>query len=559
MGPCSARCDSASFSRAMRFRGRQRPLGGPGESLSPVRPTYVLSRWLFLRLLGLVYLIAFVSLAVQITGLVGEHGILPAGDFLARAHATYGGAAYRLLPTLCWLGAGDGALRLLAWGGAALSLLEIAGVAQAPVLLLLWALYLSLSVVGQVFLWFQWDALLLETGLVAILYAPARWLPSLEREPEPSGAMQWLVLWLLFRLMFLSGITKLASGDPTWRNLTALDYHFWTQPLPTWTAWYVNLLPSGAKKLMVVGTYLLEIGVPFLIFGARPARLAACAGMILMQLLIFGTWNYNFFNLLTMALALLLVDDAVWASVLPARLSQALQAAAPAAGALFHRLATTLLAVLLLAASSVKLWLSFFPYESLPRLIARPLVWVEPFRSVNSYGLFRVMTTERPEIVVEGSDDSQTWLAYDFRYKPGDPSRRPAFVEPHQPRLDWQMWFAALSRYDYTPWFQAFLARLLEGSPRVVALMGRNPFPDHPPKYARAQLYEYRFTTWRERRETGAWWSRTVVGAYSPVVTVGPAASVPCGLLLVPATEQPFGAGREARGVRHRKVEGVCD
>ena len=278
---------------------------------------------------------------------------------------------------------------------------------------------------------------------------------------------------------------------------------------------------------MVVGTYLLEIGVPFLIFGPRPARLAACAGMILMQLLIFGTGNYNFFNLLTMALALLLVDDAVWASVLPARLSQALQPAAPTAGALFPRLATTVLAVLLLAASSVKLWLSFFPYESLPRLIARPLVWVEPFRSVNSYGLFRVMTTERPEIVVEGSDDGQTWLAYDFRYKPGDPSRRPAFVEPHQPRLDWQMWFAALSRYDYTPWFQAFLARLLEGSPRVVALMGRNPFPDHPPKYARAQLYEYRFTTWRERRETGAWWSRTLVGAYSPVVTLGPAASVP--------------------------------
>jgi len=342
-----------------------------------------------------------------------------------------------------------------------------------------------------------------------------------------SALALFLLWWLLFRLTFQSGIVKLTSGDPTWRNLTALDYHFWTQPLPTWTAWYVNLLPSGAKKLMVVGTYLLEIGVPFLIFGPRPARLAACAGMILMQLLIFGTGNYNFFNLLTMALALLLVDDAVWASVLPARLSQALQPAAPAAGALFPRLATTLLAVLLLAASSVKLWLSFFPYESLPRLIARPLVWVEPFRSVNSYGLFRVMTTERPEIVVEGSDDGQTWLAYDFRYKPGDPSRRPAFVEPHQPRLDWQMWFAALSRYDYTPWFQAFLARLLEGSPRVLALMGRNPFPDHPPKYARAQLYEYRFTTWRERRETGAWWSRTLVGAYSPVVTLGPAASVP--------------------------------
>src|SRR3989442_3904762 len=166
------------------------------------------------------------------------------------------------------------------------------------------------------------------------------------------------------------------------------------------------------------------------------------------------------------------------------------------------------------------------------------------------------MTTERPEIVVKGSADGKTWLAYDFRYKPGDPARRPAFVEPHQPRLDWQMWFAALSRYDYTPWFQAFLARLLEGSPRVLALMGRNPFPDHPPKYARAQLYEYRFTTWRERRETGAWWSRTLVGADSPVVTLGPPASVPLGLLLVPATEQPICAGREARRVRARQADG---
>src|ERR1041384_213222 len=235
-GPCSARCDAAPFSRAM----------------SLPNPTYLLSRWLFLRLLGLVYLIAFVSLAVQITGLVGEHGILPARDFLDQARATYGGAAYRLLPTLCWLGAGDGALRSLAWGGAALALLLIAGVAPAQVLLLLWALYLSLSVVGQVFLWFQWDALLLETGLVAILYAPARWLPSLEREPAPSPAMVWRVLWLLFRLMFLSGITKLASGDPTWRNLTALDYHFWTQPLPPRTAWRSEGHPSELQSLAYI-------------------------------------------------------------------------------------------------------------------------------------------------------------------------------------------------------------------------------------------------------------------------------------------------------------------
>src|SRR6184192_4685496 len=243
-------------------------------------PTYVLSRWLFLRLLGLVYLIAFVSLALQVTGLVGEHGILPAAAFLERARGLYGAAAYRLHPTACWLGAGDGALRALCWSGAILALLLLAGVAQAPALALLWACYLSLSVVGQTFLWFQWDGLLLETGLLALLYAPTRWLPRRERERAPSGVIRWLVWLLLFKLMFLSGITKLVSGDPTWRHLTALDYHFWTQPLPPWTAWYAQLLPARVHKGMTLGMFAIELGVPWLIFAPSPwrrLRIAACA------------------------------------------------------------------------------------------------------------------------------------------------------------------------------------------------------------------------------------------------------------------------------------------
>src|SRR5437660_12543765 len=251
-------------------------------------PTYVLSRWLFLRLLGLVYLIAFVSLALQVTGLVGEHGILPATAFLERTRALYGGAAYRLFPTVCWLGAGDGTLRLLCWGGGALALLVMAGVAQAPALALLWACYLSLSVVGQTFLWFQWDGLLLETGLLALLYAPTRWLPRRERERAPSGVIRWLVWLLLFKLMFLSGITKLASGDPTWRRLTALDYHFWTQPLPPWTAWYAQWLPSWTHRGMLFILLAIELLVPWLIFvperwGGRRARHAACALLVLGQ------------------------------------------------------------------------------------------------------------------------------------------------------------------------------------------------------------------------------------------------------------------------------------
>src|SRR5437870_5211185 len=298
---------------------------------STAGPTYVLSRWLFLRLLGVVYLIAFTSLALQVTGLIGEHGILPATAFLDRTRALHGGAAYRLFPTVCWLGAGDGALRVLCWGGAGLALLVVAGVAQAPALALLWVCYLSLSVVGQTFLWFQWDGLLLETGLLAILYAPTRWLPSRGRgrEPEPSGVVRWLVWLLLFKLMFLSGMTKLASGDPAWRHLTALDYHFWTQPLQPWPAWYAQWVPEWMHRGMTLAIIAIEVLVPLLIvvpeqwtgWGGRRARYAACGLLVFGQLAIALTGNYGFFNLLTIVLCLSLLDDAVLGRVLPLRLA----------------------------------------------------------------------------------------------------------------------------------------------------------------------------------------------------------------------------------------------
>jgi len=478
--------------------------------MSLPNPTYLLSRWLFLRLLGLVYLIAFVSLAVQITGLVGEHGILPARDFLDQARATYGGAAYRLFPTLCWLGAGDGALRSLAWGGAALALLLIAGVAQGPALLLLWALYLSLSVVGQVFLWFQWDALLLETGLVAILYAPARWLPSLEREPEPSRAMHWLVLWLLFRLMFLSGITKLASGDPTWRNLTALDYHFWTQPLPPWTAWYAQQLPPWMHRAMTLGMFVIELGAPWLIF-APPRfarlRLAAFALFVLGQLGIAVSGNYGFFNLLSLALCVPLLDDAVLRRAIPLRL-----AAGPPEPR-WKRVGVTMfvpVVALLSALAFVREIAATLPGGG--SLDYAPLRAVAPLRSINGYGLFRVMTTERPEIVIEGSRDGEHWTEYEFHYKPGLVTRRPGFVEPHHPRLDWQMWFAALDPMSNLPLLRALAQHLRESTPEVLALLGRNPFPGAPPRFVRFAQYDYRFTTPAERKRTGAWWRRDLIG-----------------------------------------------
>ena len=254
--------------------------------------------------MGIVYLIAFASIAVQITGLVGIHGLLPAQQYLDSAHSFYGFNAYLALPTVFWFGAGDAALRVVAWTGAGLAALLIFGIAPGATLALLWALYLSLSVAGQDFLSFQWDTLLLETGLLALLWAPIQWMPS-RREPEPSPAVRWLLVLLLFKLMFLSGATKLLSGDPTWRSGTALDYHFETQPLPAWTAWYASHLPAAVLRVMTYGSLATELVLPWLLLlpaRHRRIRLIALAGLVGLQIGIAATGSYGFFNLLAIVL-----------------------------------------------------------------------------------------------------------------------------------------------------------------------------------------------------------------------------------------------------------------
>ncbi len=478
-------------------------------------PEYRIASWLFLRALALVYLIAFASLRVQIDGLISHEGILPLAPYLNAIRHFTGPERYWLLPTLSWLNPSDSFIHLLCNGGMALSLLALLGVAPAPCYLLLWALYLSLANDCRDFLGFQWDGLLLEAGFLAIFFSPFKLRSRLAWDRCPVFFL-FLLHWLLFRLMFSSGMVKLTSGDPTWRNLTALRYHFETQPLPTWIGWYAHQLPDAVKTSMAAIMFFIEIAVPFFIFAPRRLRLAAFTLLVALQAAIALTGNYAFFNLLTVALCLLLLDDAVWPQTWRDKLLHAGEGRTGTGAGRWRRwivgLAGSFVLVLTAVCFSATLGINFpwpQPVEFLYRKAA-------PFRTFNGYGLFAVMTTTRPEIQVEGSNDGEIWLPYEFRWKPGDLRRCPGFVAPYQPRLDWQMWFAALGSYPENPWFVEFLGRLLQGAPKVSALLLRNPFPDHPPRFIRASLYMYRFSNMRERARSGDWWKREYAGVYLP-------------------------------------------
>jgi hypothetical protein len=448
-----------------------------------------------------------------VDGLIGARGILPVGQFLDWVRGQTGSERYWLLPTLCWISSSDAFLHLLCGGGVLAALLLVLGLAPAMASALCWALYLSLAIAGQAFLQFQWDYLLLEVGLLAIFLVPP-WRWRFGRGLAAAPVVLFLLRWLLFRLMFSSGWVKLASGDPTWRNLTALRFHYETQPLPPWTAWYFHQSPPWFQTVSALFLFFVELVVPFLYFAPRRLRLFAFRATVLLQLLIAATGNYGFFNLLALALALLLLDD----QSLRARWRHAVQESAGAPRA-WPKAVLVPVACVVLFASSIEFAGTLGRALALPRTVAVAARRLAPFRSFNQYGLFMVMTTERPEILIEGSNDGADWRPYAFRWKPGDVTARPRFVAPHQPRLDWQMWLAALGTIDENPWLVQFLGRLLEGSPEVVGLLAANPFPDRPPRYVRATAYDYRFTDAAERRRTGAWWRRKVIGPYTPILS----------------------------------------
>jgi hypothetical protein len=317
--------------------------------------------------------------------------------------------------------------------------------------------------------------------------------------------------------MFASGVVKLSSGDPTWWGLTALQVHYETQPLPTWIGWYSHQLPALFHRASAALMFVVELTVPFLILLPRRPRMAAAGIFTAFMALIGLTGNYGFFNLLAVALCITLLDDAFLVRFWPGKVRELLRTPRiPGPGRRVRGVAVAVMAVFVLPLGCMTLARSFRRPVPWPKPMRLVEAYLSPFRIVSGYGLFASMTTTRDEIIVEGSNDGTTWLPYEFKWKPGDPARPPGFVEPHMPRLDWQMWFAALSDYRAQPWFQNFMVRLLQGSPEVLALVEKNPFPEAPPRSIRARRFEYHFTDFSQRRATGDWWRREERGIYFP-------------------------------------------
>jgi hypothetical protein len=462
---------------------------------------FQLSAWLLLRLLALIYLAAFASLYGQMAGLAGPDGILPFERLLDRAYGSEGWQAWLQLPNLFWFNASGFALKAATLAGCVFSLLLLFDRLSQLATIMLFILYLSLYHAGQIFLSFQWDTLLLEAGFLAIFLV--------------SGPTMWLILlyeWLLFRFRFMSGLSKLLSGDPSWSSFSALPHYFETQPLPHIGAWYAHQLPTWLHQFGVGFTFFTELLVPFFIFMPRRWRITAALITIFMQLLIIATSNHAFVNFLVIALCVLLLDDRIIRRLLPSWLHKTGNGEVREPGAI--KTGLTLVSGLLIVFVSTTAFYMYAGRSFLPEPVMKVANWTQSWGIGHIYHIFPTMQTSRQELVIQGSNDGASWQDYEFKFKPGAVSDKPGFIVPHHPRLDWMMWFVPTQSGRQLQWFRQFQNQLKKGSPPVVDLLAHNPFPDNPPRFLRVQAYDYRFTSAEQRQQSGDWWRRDYLGLF---------------------------------------------
>ena len=515
----------------------------------------LIPRWIFLRALGLIYFSAFYSLLVQIRGLTGPQGILPAGEYLeAVRRSNLAHVRFWYAPSLLWISSSSGMLMALCWIGMVASILLILNFWPRGMLVICLICFLSFVSAARDFSEYQSDGMLPEAGFISLFFAPPGLRPGLGAKHPPSRASLFLLQWEWFRIYFESGIVKLASGDPQWRNFTAMDEYYQNGPLPTWIGWYLQQLPHWFHASSVLATLVMELGLVWMILLRRRFRIVLFFIVTFWELGVISSANYAFLNYLVLSLGILLVDDRFLLRLIPDKWRPRVEAqlangesierdrkkddatdsenagrGLPALRLLGARLRPHF-RMLKLAISAVTLTWIFYVTTVLLILIlvpraplpTTPIVMLQPFRIANQYGLFAVMTRGRYEIEFQGSRDGQNWIAYPFRYKPQALNEAPGIYAPYQPRFDWNLWFASLGSWTENSIVPNTEVRLLSNSPDVLKLFRENPFPDRPPKQIRAVLWQYWFTTIAEKRQTGNWWRRNLLGLYAPTLEMQP-------------------------------------
>ena len=531
-------------------------------------PDHHIARWIFLRALGLIYFSAFFSLIFQIRGLIGSQGILPAGQYLAAVGSGTGSLRFWFAPTLLWFSSSSNMLMALCWVGIVASLLVVANVWPRAMLILCFVCFLSFVSAAGDFSGYQSDGMLLEAGFLSLFFAPAGFFPRWGKLRPPVRASLFLLLWEWFRIYFESGVVKLASGDPEWHHLTAMDQYYQNGPLPTWIGWYVQHLPHWFQASNVVATLGMELVLVWMLFLPRRWRIVCFFFVTPWQIAVILTGNYAFLNYIVLALGFLLLDDRFLARFVPARWrsgfsipsepameeestteeesdpenhANEVSAAIPTSAFRRHLASagfalTAVMLIWIFYATTLPLLQMFWRGIPLP---TAPIAALQPFRIANQYGLFAVMTPNRYEIEFQGSEDGHTWVAYPFRYKPQDVNVPPGIYAPYQPRFDWNLWFASLGSWRQYPIVPRTEILLLTNDPDVLNLFAGNPFPKYPPREVRAVLWQYWFTGMKEKRATGDWWRRQLLGAYAPTLAIGPDGKVGIVQEQAPSTMAP--------------------